>query len=60
MGFRVWDLGCGVQGLGFRAWGLGFRFQGVGVRFEGLVFRVSAVSPIYALHSSYIALIPPI
>ena len=25
LGFRVWDLGCGVLGLGFRVWGFGFR-----------------------------------
>ena len=23
LGFRVWELGCRVQGLGVRAWALG-------------------------------------
>ena len=27
MGFRVWGLGYGVEGLGFRAWGLGLFFE---------------------------------
>jgi hypothetical protein len=32
LGFRVWGLGCRVEGLGFRVWGLGFRVQGLGFR----------------------------
>ena len=39
MGFRVWGLGCGVEGLGFRVQGSGFRVWVVGRRVEGLGFR---------------------
>ena len=36
MGFEVWGLGLGVEGLGFEFWGLGFGVWGLGFMMQGL------------------------
>ena len=45
MGFRVWGVGFGVQGLGFGVWGSGSGFQGLGFRVWGSGFKVMAMAP---------------
>ena len=40
MGFRVWGLGCRVQGSGFKVCDLRFRAWGIGFGVQDLGFRI--------------------